>query len=236
MVFLLLNVSLGLSLFLWTYILDSLSINLNCSFIEHIVGNNDLPDSFEFWKSLIKLKWHLHFRISKEAERVNRSVAQGLGFRPFVKFFSALWSVRAEAPQLNIHTTLAVDVNVEVGWKLCERGIKDPGSILSWVWLSVPAPGHVSVMSIRYQSGATPRVKYCDHRRCYLRWRQGLVTFVTGACCHDRPSQHITRRHDLSESGPAEDREQVIGVISDSVKMTAWHWPQAPLWLCSVYV
>ena len=48
------------------------------------------------------------------------------------------------------------------------------------------------------------------------------MTFVTGACCHDRPSQHITRRHDLSESGPAEDREQVIGVIiSDSVKMTA---------------
>lgn len=99
----------------------SISINSNCSFIEHIVENNDLTDSFEFWKSLIKLKWHLHFLISKEAERVNRSVAQGLGLRPFVKFSSALWSVRAETPQLNIHTTLAVDVNVEVGWKFCVR-------------------------------------------------------------------------------------------------------------------
>ena len=31
----------------------SISINSNCSFIEHIVENNDLTDSFEFWKSLL---------------------------------------------------------------------------------------------------------------------------------------------------------------------------------------
>ena len=172
----------------------SISINSNCSFIEHIVENNDLTDSFEFWKSLIKLKWHLHFLISKEAERVNRSVAQGLGLRPFVKFSSALWSVRAETPQLNIHTTLAVDVNVEVGWKFCVREASRTLALF-WAELVVSASTTWACQyheGISYQSGATPRVKYCDHRRCYLSWRQGLVTFVTGACCHDRP---VTTHH-----------------------------------------
>ena len=41
----------------------------------------------------------------------------------------------------------------------------------------------------------------------------------------------------VSQAQPrTENRWLELLVISDSLKMTGWHWPRAPLWLCNVSV
>ena len=87
---------------------------------------------------------------------------------------------------------------------LCERGIKDLGSILRWVWMSVPAqPGCQSHehQGIRAQVSRVEnkRIKYCEQWRCYLPRLETRPGDRRDRCILSRqaPSQHITRRHDL---------------------------------------